>query len=227
MDPLSLVMASIGLVQTISSTYRAIQHIKGLPKAFQSVSDDLPLVEAILKSARDELSRQNSLAEDVKRSINTIIKRCHDNAQKLNTIFEKIKGKEQQESKDGKEWSVTEFYRNTLRSFGRLAKAHKVENLMKDLLQDLKKMALMQIFKTATAAQIEKVEKALLELENVEPSVPDSDFEEGESFRVEQKIASGGKGNQAINKGGEQHNIFGHHIDSGGGSINMGKIPES
>jgi len=227
MDPLSLTIATITLVEGISSTYKAIQHLKGLPKAFQKVNESLPLVEETLKSAEETLRSRGTLPRDVAKPIQNTINTCHKKTEALLTIFQKIEdqNKEYRERKDGKEWSVMDIYLPILQTWGRMAKAHRVEALMQDTLNALKVLAINQVFKTATHTQVARLEVAIEELAKVEPSVPDSDSDDGGTVNVTQNVASGGKGNQAFNKGGHQENTFGSRFDSGGGVMNFGTVP--
>ncbi|MCJ1325708.1 hypothetical protein MMC10_002371 [Thelotrema lepadinum] len=228
MDPLTLVATTITLVESVSATYKLIQHLSGLPKAFEKVNESLPLSREILQSARDELQNRQTIAPNVAEPISATLKTCQAKLDTLLNIFQKIeeKNKEHQQSKDGKEWSVVSIYHSTLQNAGRMTKAHRVEALMQDIMNKLKALAINQVFKTATQAQVGRLEVAIQELAKVEPSIPDADLDDAGSLNATQNVAAGGKGNQAINRGGHQDNTFGHRFDTGGGKMTFGTIPE-
>ena len=68
----------------------------------------------------------------------------------------------------------------------------------------------------------ETLEKAIQELSEVEPSVPDSDFETAGTMHVTQNIAAGGKGNQAVNRGNRQDVTFGSKFEMQSGNMTFG-----
>ncbi|KAH6881025.1 WD domain-containing protein [Thelonectria olida] len=222
MDPLSIILATISLLEATSTAYEAIKHVTGLPKAFEKVNESLPLAQDTLRSARDTLTSTE------KATIGPIVGKCEEKAKALLDIFEKVEAKhkehkEHQASEDTKNWPVVDFYRKTLRNLGRMAKAHRVEALMQDIMEELKELAINKIFKTATDAQVTRLEKAIEELAKVEPSVPDSDLEDLGMVNISQLVASGGKGNQGVATGSaNQNNVFGSEFNSGGGAMSFG-----
>lgn len=214
MDPVSVIVSIINVVQAISSTYEAIQHLRGLPKAFTEVNQSLPLVKETLEAARSQLLGV-PLDEASAKAIELVTKGCEEKANALLDIFQKIdNGK-----KDAKNGGVFEFYRTIVIPLG---KAHRVEALMQDILKGLKKLAINQLFKTATQSQIAGLEEAIQGLSKVEPSVPDSDFEDSGTLNVTQNVAQGGTGNQAVNREGKQENVFGNQFNTSGGGMNFG-----
>ncbi|KUJ12153.1 WD domain-containing protein [Mollisia scopiformis] len=219
MDPLSAIASAIAIIQAISSTYKVIEDLKNLPKAFREVNKSLPIVEDTLKIARQQLLGK-SVDESTKKAIEPYIIASEEKAKSLRDIFKKVE-QGQVQGKDTKGWSVVDFYRTTVVPMG---KAHRVESLMKDILEAVKNLATYQVFKTATQQQVKKLEDAINELAKVEPSLPDSDFEAKSTTNVSQSVAEGGKGNQAVNSGpGQQDNNFGNKFESGGGAFNFGE----
>jgi N-terminal domain on NACHT_NTPase and P-loop NTPases len=211
MDPLSTIASIIAIIQAISSTHKAIQHLKDLPKEFNEVNQNLPLVQDTLGLVLDQLEVVD-LDESSKKAIGPIVSGCKEKAKKLQDIFEKVRNDE-----DG---SVLDFYRAILH---RLGKAHRVETLMQGILKGLKAVAINQLFRTATQSQVAKLEEAIDKLSRVESSVPDSDFD---SFgtHINQNVAEGGTGNQAVNTGdgSMRANFGGYNFDSVGGTMNIG-----
>ncbi|KAG9237869.1 hypothetical protein BJ875DRAFT_114429 [Amylocarpus encephaloides] len=92
---------------------------------------------------------------------------------------------------------------------------------MEGILKGLKDLAINQLFKTATQSQMVRLEKAIQELSEVEPSVLDSDFGDSGPLNVTQNVTHGGTGNQAVNRGGKQENVFGQKFLSQGGAMNF------
>ncbi|KAH7129661.1 putative ankyrin repeat-containing protein [Dactylonectria estremocensis] len=197
MDPLSVIASTIAVVQAISTTYKAIQHLRGLPNEFKEVNRNLPLAQDTLDLARDHL-QDLALDESTKKAIQPVVTGCEEKAKMLQDIFEKV----EKGVKNAKDGSVLDFYRTSLL---RLGKAHRVETLMQGILRGLNALATNQLFKTATQSQMAQLKEAIDQLSNVKSSVPDSDFEGS----VTQNIASGGTGHQSIISGQD------HKINSG------------
>src|SRR5271154_6676870 len=106
MDPVSIIVSTITVVQAVSSTYKAIQHLRGLPKAFNEVNQSLPLVKETLEAARSQLLGA-PLDEASAKAIEPVIKVCEEKAHALLALFQKIdNGKK--DAKDG--WAL-EVYR--------------------------------------------------------------------------------------------------------------------
>ncbi|KAG7404322.1 Ankyrin repeat domain-containing protein 50 [Fusarium oxysporum f. sp. rapae] len=195
MDPLSAIASTIAVVQAVSSTYNAIQHLRGLPNEFNEVSRNLPLAKNTLDLVLDQLQGL-ALDESSKKALQPLVSGCEGKAKMLQDIFEKV----EKEAKIAKAGSVLDFYRTSLL---RLGKAHRVETLMRGILKDLDALATNQLFRTATQSQMAQLQEAIDQLSNVESSVPDLGFESGVNS---QYIASGGTGNQS-NITGQDHKI--------------------
>lgn len=215
MDPVSIIASTIAISQAILSAYKAIEHIKGLPKAFREVNQNIPLVQETLELARLQLERVG-LNEPSGKAVEPVISNCHKKFEALQNIFQEI-----DKGKDAKDWSaLVSFYRTTVVPLG---KAHRVEALMQDILKDLRMLAINQLFKTATQSQVAKLESAVQDLSNVDPSLPDADFETSVS-NVTQHVAQGATGNQPVNVGpGTQTNRFGgYEFNTGGAPMHFG-----
>jgi hypothetical protein len=160
-------------------------------------------MEETLEAARTQLTR--GPLDDASAKANALL-----------AIFQKIDNGR----KDAKVAWVLEFYRTTVIPLG---KAHRVEVLMKDILEGIEKMlAIYQLFKTATRSQMAELEKAIQALSEVEPSVPDLDSDGPGPLNVTQNVGEGATGNQAINKEGKQENVFGNQFQSQGGAMSFG-----
>ncbi|KAK1464153.1 hypothetical protein CMEL01_12914 [Colletotrichum melonis] len=175
MDPLSITASTLTVIQSLLATFDAIKHIKGLPAAFKEVGKSLPLVENTLQLAHEALKAEKPDAAAEKELI-PALGDCQKRASTLRDIFKDIEGGKNQE-KEAKEWSaLVKFYHNKVVPLG---KAHKVESLMQDILKKLKVLAIRQIFKASTELQkqVGGLEDAIRSLSEVDPSLPDSDFD--------------------------------------------------
>jgi hypothetical protein len=200
MDPLSITAATLAIIGGISKTYNIIKDLKGLPKAFKEVGENLNLVKETLDLAHAQFQADN-IKVSVQKAINPILAECHDKAELLKKIFKQIEAK-MGSDEDTKEWAtLIGWYRKALR----MSKANRVEELMKGILEGLEVLATFQIFNTAAqaTAQTEKLELAIKKLAEVDPSLSDSDPEAGgDDFKL---IVNGERatGNLYSNKYGE------------------------
>ncbi|KAL4888724.1 hypothetical protein BDV59DRAFT_135354 [Aspergillus ambiguus] len=204
MDPLSVIASTIAIIQAVSATYGAIQHLRGLPTEFNEVSRTLPLAQDTLRLAHDQLQGV-ALDESSRKALQPLVSACKDKAQMLQDIFESVG----RDAKNTKDESVLAFYRNFLL---RMGKAHRVETLMQGILKALDALATNQLFRAATQGQITLLEEAINQLANVDSSVPDSDLE-GYGRNVVQHNASGATGYISTISGSD------HKINSGSGKL--------
>ncbi|KAF3937074.1 hypothetical protein ABW19_dt0204540 [Dactylella cylindrospora] len=217
MDALSIIASTIAIAQAIGATYKAIQNLKGIPKAFKEVSDSLPLVLDTLNAAQKRLQNSNPDPGSVK-IIEPIINSCREKANVILEIFQKI----EKEKKDAGDWSVLGLYRTTVRKLG---KASRVESLMQEILKSLKDLAINQIFKSVTQSQITSLEDAIDKLSNVEPSLPDTDFEDSGRVGMSQTVAAEGRGYQMVSTGGHMQNFMdSNQFNSMGGAMNFAEL---
>jgi len=229
MDPLSITGACLAIlqfIQQISSAYQTIQRLKGLPKAFEVVGQNIPLLEDTLELVRTQLRerlQENSIDDLTKESIETILNRCRTRAKKLKTIFDEIHGKNKENN--AREWSaLDDFYRKRVLTLG---KANRVETLMQGMLDDLKNLTMNQVFRLASQRQVEMLEKRLMEaidkLSKVEPSIDDAEFEKGGGNTINQTNKDGGEGKIFYTERGSTMNpVFGGSFNTGGGPMNIG-----
>ncbi|KAL6406777.1 ankyrin repeat protein [Ilyonectria robusta] len=207
MDPLAVISGTITIVESILVTYDAIMHLRGLPKAFEEVGQNLPLAKETLELARRQLKEADP-DESGKRALESAINGCHEKVQALNDIFKKIENNKEQ-SHEAKHWSaLASFYHKVVVPMG---KAYRVEDLMRAIMNELKGLAIHQMFKASTQGQVEKLEKAIKELSEVEPSLPESAFETG-SGNVSQNISDHGRG--FVSQGGYVDNTMGNKFNA-------------
>jgi hypothetical protein len=158
-----LVGTCITLFEASIKAYNTIKDLKGVPDAFKEVSKRLPLVERTLSDAKAQLDKAE-IDEALASKIKPILENCEKKAGELKNIFEKLA-----ESKGGKILS-------TYRKLVGLTKEHRVEVLMQDILKDIQVLVGNQTLRLATKDQVELLQKAIQELSQVKPSIPDSKF---------------------------------------------------
>ncbi|KAF5974836.1 nacht ankyrin domain-containing protein [Fusarium coicis] len=216
MDPLSIIAGIIAIVDSILATYSAIREIKGLPKAFEEVERNLPLVKETLQIAEQQL-HDNSPSDAEKRAIEPIITACESKLKELNKILTKIQKQKKEGNGEIEDWSsLAKLYQKVVVPMG---KAHRVESLMSAMIDSLKALAIHQMFKAATQPQIGKLEEAIKKLSQVEPSIPDSDFEPGRST-VNQ--TNNDRSNGFLCTEGTMHNVVGGNVWKADQNMNFG-----
>ncbi|XP_014553242.1 hypothetical protein COCVIDRAFT_29533 [Bipolaris victoriae FI3] len=191
MNPLSITESIIDIIGGVSATYRTIRPIKGLPEAFDVVQYHLPLVLRTLWIAQDTLYDDHEIIEDERNNVVAILQSSHNQAQELLRVFDKVK-KECENDKDAKEWAqIRSVYHEALRGM----EGSTVEQLMKDILGGMKKLASSQIFKRVLQHNMETLEEALEEairyILKVEPSLPDLEFNNDERIFTSEQDATG------------------------------------
>lgn len=135
------------------------------------------------------------------KAIRPVLEACNEKAETLGKILEKVIPPD----------NVThvERYWKAMRALG---KGNQVESLMTGILDDLHMLASNRGMKTATAAHIEQISKAIGELEAIPASVPDDVFTDTYTN------INNGPGPQNIHQGiGDQHN----NTNSGSGTLNV------
>lgn len=200
MDPLSVIASTIAILQATAATYKAIQHLKNLPKEFDEVYKNLPVAQDTLRQAHDHLQGQ-SLDDASKAALQPVVSDCERDVAKLHKIFETVANA----VKNTKDGSVLDFYRTSLL---RLGKANRVETLMRGVLSSLDKLATNRLFQTATQNQVAQLKESFEKLSTVASSVPNSEFEDLGTI-MNQSIASGGTGHQSHYSGQGQQILSG------------------
>ncbi|KXX83103.1 Ankyrin repeat domain-containing protein 50 [Madurella mycetomatis] len=155
MDPLSTIASTIAIIQAISSTYQAIQRLRGLPETFNEVNRYLPLAQKSLDQARNGL-RGVDLDESTRKAIEPVINDCQEKAKALLEIFQEVdkaKNHAGGQSAFGTPRALMLCFR----------KANQVQTLMQDILRGLEALAINQSFRTATQAQVDKLKQAIEE----------------------------------------------------------------
>ena len=207
------------VVDGIKQVVDAAAEAEGLPKAFRQASAKLPIISDILEAAKDNFNTYN--VSSVEKSGTLVVNSCQDKWNTLNDLFKKVIPEDKA--------SRIERYHKAVKTLG---KGGKVESLMKGMLEDIQLLASIKtmtisnvekVILPVTAAQKEKVQKAITDVEAWPPSVPDKVFQE-EAYTNNNY----GAGQQYISQGDAEQNIFqgdSRQYHSGGGSqtFNEGK----
>jgi hypothetical protein len=227
MDPLSIVASTLAIVGAISTSYKTIKKISGLPDAFAEVGNQLPLVDRILLAIKRRLRSGPDQSMEEEAAIAAKLKECEDKFAKLAKIFEALEKKVPRDTgtasdaaKAGIPWEKARAaYRSVLAG----VKANRVETLMQSILESLDMLARLQIFEAATREGVKALEDAIKKLSSgVPPSLEDSEMEGSEGITASQNVESGGKGQQ--NNAIGDYNTFqsGEYV---GQNIYFGKEP--
>ncbi|KAK7432962.1 hypothetical protein QQZ08_000433 [Neonectria magnoliae] len=219
MDPVGTIASVIGIVGAIAKTYETIDKIVGLPKAFNEVKKDLPLVRSILEDAKQSFVDPEPPDEQLQ-VILAAVSSCSDKATELKRIFDEVKER-CKEDEHAKDWTVVRVvYRKALRGI----KAQRVETLMNEILEGLKKLALSQAFKSTIRKDLKAIEAAIEELAKVEPSLVDSEFDSPGTIHASQRVEHGATGQQNNSQGNDNTFNSGKYVTSGTGhTFNFGK----
>lgn len=226
MDPLSIIASTLAILDGVSDTYTAIQKLVNLPEAFKEVSRQLPLAEELLIAAQAVL-KENSDSK-TKSASYECLQDCKKKATTLRNILQELQDKAKKAAPEGQgqvEWtnsSLIDAYKAGLLRFKKMAKANKVEKLMKEIMQKLEALSTLQGFKTATTWQekLEKIKDSIEALNLVaerNPSIEDEVLPDygPERFQMnihdqgtgyQNEISNSGSGDMPIVQGGQsQH----------------------
>lgn len=218
---IGLISDVISLIEACHTVYETAENAKGISEDFQKVAISIPMVARILENVKAIESRtanayQSNPNDSNKKAlhestsiIEPVIKACKEDADTLHKIFEKaIPGDD--DGRIQRYWTAVK----TVVS----GKSHKVEELMKDILDQLGLLQKYHYFKSAL--QWENIQGAIEELSKVKSSL--SEDQEGGNRHY-------GSGSLNVNSGsGSQRN----YTNSGSGSQynaenqTFGKQPE-
>ena len=203
---LGVISAIISIVDASKKVYDAAKDTKGLPEAFREVADRLPIVESILGSAKQKIEGKE-VDNDSCKGVKHVVEDCQEKAKRLKELFQKAIPAEGA--------SDLKRYYKAVKALGR---GSEVEKLMKGILKDVQLLACERGMKTANNAQQQEIKKAISDVSDILPSVPEHEFQE--------------TGFTNTNYGsGTQYNARGENVAQGnarqwnaaGGVMNFGK----
>jgi hypothetical protein len=168
------ITTTIALLETCKKIYDTAHNAKGLPDAFARVAENIPIVRTVLiniqqglearlqavKRPTDTVNKQE--LEDAINSVQSIVKTCHENAENLHIIFEKVT------SADDTSW--LKRYKAAIRTL-KHGQQEKVESLMKEILEKLDLLHKEDYFQNAV--QSADLKAAIKLLEEVDASLPE------------------------------------------------------
>lgn len=163
---LGLVSSVITVVDSIKRVYEAASNTQGLPEAFREVYARLPIVQNILRIAKQQIEGGNA-NDGFYKGAQEIVENCCKKMQKLEEIFQKVM------PADGA--SRAERYLSAVKTLG---KGSRVENLMKGTLEDVQLLATNSGMMSVTSAQRKEVADAIKEVDALSPSLPEHALEE-------------------------------------------------
>lgn len=163
---LGVISSIIAIIEGLSTVRDAATNAKGLPEAFREVSNRLPMVTDILSRIKERFKEDSADTRSYEAS-ETVLKDCEEKVKSLDDIFRK--------AIPAHGSSGVRRYLKAIQLYG---KGHKVEVLMKGILEDMQLLMSEQGFDTATAAEQEQIIKALEDISVVESSVPDHELQE-------------------------------------------------
>jgi hypothetical protein len=182
---IGLISSIITIIETTYQLYEAVEDEKGLPANFKKTASKLPLITKILDDAEKYIESVQD--EDRKASFKPTLESCKLQAIHLRDIFTKVMPDE-----DGSRW---DRYVKAVRTIG---KGGRIEDLVREILDNLQLMA-TDFPEVASPRSKEQLEKAVQEVSEMDPSLPDG-FEDASTF------ARYGSGSQNVNTGGGTQN---------------------
>ncbi|KAJ5160883.1 uncharacterized protein N7482_007887 [Penicillium canariense] len=199
LEIISLINGSIEIILLIKQIYDTIKTFDGLPKAFDEVNEQLPLVHDSLTRAKGGVSQLDTTA---KTSVEKMLQQCEKKARELLTIFEALK--------QAQGHSIKNIYTRVVLTIG---KRGRVEDLMKDILSNIQKLSQNKVFQLAD--QVDNLQRALDRLSQVVPSIADSEMESMFGSTGPQQIGDNNVQNWAAGDGDAFHVT--------GGTVNKGE----
>ena len=161
---LGAISSIIAIVDGTRQVYDAATNAQGLPKAFRGVAARLPLVHTILVLAKQHI--EGNAHKEVYDGAKDVVEGCKDKAKKLELLFQKVV------PADGA--SRAERYRLAAKSLG---KGHRVETLMKEMLEDVQLLAINHSMAAVTDTHLKDVDDAIKEVAALPPSIPEHPIE--------------------------------------------------
>ncbi|CAI7601620.1 unnamed protein product [Penicillium manginii] len=158
-EVVGLISAVVGILTAITDVYDGLKDAANLPEAIRKVAERLPLVRSILESVEKHIASHPD--EQACQAMETVVKKCKINAERLQEIFNAVAPSEPPSKRDR--------YRAIVRGWG---KGQMVEVLAKEMLDDVRLLAEKHAVGAASETQIEQLQKAIEEISKLSPSLP-------------------------------------------------------
>ena len=163
---LSLISSINSIIDGVKQVFKAASNTQGLPEAFREVDARLPIVQNILRSAKQQIEAGDT-DEDFCKGVKDFIENGDKKAKNLEEIFQKVIPADSA--------SRAERYLSAVRTLG---KGSRVETLMKGILEVVQLLASKHGMTTVTDTQRKEVAKAIKEVAALPPSLPERANEE-------------------------------------------------
>ena len=195
-EVVGLISAVISIVGAVENIYSGFRDARNLPQAFRDVAEKLPLVRETLRIAEQQIKSTSD--EDACEAIKTVVENCKVKAERLKEVFATVAPSEPP--------TRLERYSVAVRRWG---KRNRVEELTREMMEDVRLLAVNRAVQAATEDQAAELLRAIKELSTIEPSLPDEES-------VSQHHSGSGHNIRGNNYQGN-HNVF-----SGSGTANFG-----
>ncbi|KAK8875012.1 small s protein [Apiospora arundinis] len=162
---LGIISSVIAIIDGAKKIYDGATNSAGLPEAFRDVNERLPIVCNILESANRYI-QDGSVEASTCEAIKPLIARCEERAKTLEGIFRRVIPPD--------DASPLERYYRTAKALG---KGCRVETLMRGLLEDVLLLVSSHGLEGAMAHQLDQLQESIQAMSAVEPSIPDSEFQ--------------------------------------------------
>ncbi|KAK8057017.1 tpr domain protein [Apiospora saccharicola] len=166
-EVIGIISAVIAIIDGIHQLYEGASDATGLPEAFRVVAARLPLVESILQSVENHL-RLNQVDGPSSHAMKAVLHEAKKKAKSLKELFDKVIPLD-----DASRW---DRYIKLARTLG---KDTKVETLMMGLMTDVQLLMGKNGLDSVAAQQVDELRKAIEDMSKLQPSIPDSEFQNG------------------------------------------------
>jgi hypothetical protein len=190
-EVIGLISGVISIIETAKMAYDAAADAKGQPEEFRQVAARLPLVIALLNSAKGGVPKLTAAEQE---ALETILQSCEDKAESLEKLFRRVV------RKDDDKW-----YERYEKAVVAVTKGKKVESLMKEILKDVQVIVCDKLKEIATSDQVKELGEAIKEMKELPSSLQE------ETGSVNQKHSGRGdniahRGSGSIYAGKAHHN---------------------
>ncbi|KAL8350991.1 hypothetical protein RB598_005988 [Gaeumannomyces tritici] len=156
---IGVIAGAIGILTAARDAYDSIQDIRGLPETFRQIPPKVDLAVATL----DQIHRSGCSGSGAElNTVATLANQCSKNADRLGLVLRKLNLDEST--------PFPERYVSIIQGWG---KKGRVEDLLKNIMEDVMLLANHQMVAATSQGQIRKLEQAVEDLDKVDPSVPD------------------------------------------------------
>jgi hypothetical protein len=200
---IGLISGIVSIIDGAKKVYDAATDQQGLPEAFRTVAQRLPIVQLILDKAKAR-AEAGSVDDVASMHVKDALGRCKKSASDLDKIFRKVIPVEGAPRLDR--------YYKAVRTLG---KGSKVETLMDGVLKELHLLSIH--YGMGAEDHVGKLDEAVKAISALEPSVPDRVFDEPSTSYENVNSGSGTQNNYNTSGGenyfnsGSGHQITGSH----------------